>query len=146
MASLITGMKYRRQGWLGAALGELLAEIVTPIPSPVAVVPVPIHRRRLIERGFNQALEIALPVARRLGCRPRDAAVRLRDTPPQTRLRATHRRLNLEACFRWRGSAPARVLIVDDVITTGSTVNSLALTARRAGAEWVAAVAVARAG
>lgn len=145
---LVTGAKFHRQLHYTRALGEML---VLPVldrnaPPPDLLVPVPLHPRRLAERGYNQALEITRPVAEALGMRPSPAlCVRVRHTPEQTGLTATDRRRNLRGAFAVRGDCSgARVAVVDDVITTGSTVAALALALRRAGAARVEAWAVAR--
>ena len=144
---LITGLKYH--GKLGHArvLGQLLTQRLRAgdVPLPEVILPVPLHGRRLCERGFNQAVEIARPVARalRLPLELR-ACRRHRMTSPQSTLPAAQRRTNVHNAFvvtrpvRWR-----RVAIVDDVMTTGHTVAALARCLRRHGVEdiqvWVCA-------
>ncbi|MGM0554136.1 MAG: ComF family protein [Pseudomonadota bacterium] len=118
---------------------------------PDVVVPVPLHPVRLRQRGFNQAQPLAraaadvlgLPVAPRL-------ARRIRATESQQGLGAQARRRNVRDAFAVDASAfagleGARVLLVDDVVTTGATLNSLAATLRAAGARAVEALALARA-
>ncbi|MCC7257195.1 MAG: ComF family protein [Gammaproteobacteria bacterium] len=147
---LITGAKFQRRLHFAQALGELLAAAVGPVAAgpdrPDVIVPVPLHRRRLVERGYNQALEIAAPLADALGLplAPR-LCERRRHTPEQTGLSARARRRNLRGAFAVRGRcAGARIALVDDVITTGSTVTALAQALRAAGAAHVEAWAVAR--
>lgn len=149
---LVTGAKYRRRLQDARFLGELLAESLAVALREAAVepvdlvVPVPLHRRRLGERGYNQALEIARPVATALAVavEPR-ACVRLRATPEQAGLSAAERRRNLRAAFAADSMVRgARVAIVDDVITTGSTVAAVAQSLRRAGAAEIQAWVVAR--
>lgn len=114
---------------------------------PEALIPVPLHRRRLVERGFNQSLELA----RHLGewaCVPvlGERCVRLAHTAAQSGLDARHRRRNVRGVFEARALGGLRhVAIVDDVITTGSTVSEFARTLRRQGVEDVEVWAVARA-
>lgn len=112
----------------------------------VALVPVPLHRSRLRERGYDQALELARPLARRLGLRLCAGGLhRCRDTPPQSRLDAAQRRRNLREAFVWTCAAPppAHAILIDDVMTTGATLHAAALALRRAGAlrvdAWVCA-------
>jgi ComF family protein len=146
---LVFRLKY--QGRLDAArlLGELLAESVTAsrLPRPDCLLPVPLHPERLAERGFNQALELARPVARRLGLPLASGHVwRVRATAPQSGLNARMRRQNLRNAFD-AGSAlrGRRVAIIDDVVTTGSTVAALTRVLRRVGVRRVDVWALARA-
>jgi ComF family protein len=124
---------------------EALAERAS---RPDAILPIPLHRARLARRGYNQALELARPIASLLGLAvlPR-ALVRTRDTAPQTELDADARRRNLRGAFTAEADAIAgrRVLLVDDVVTTGATVREAAATLIRAGAASVAVAAAARA-
>lgn len=112
------------------------------------LVPVPLHPRRLRERGFNQSALLASELGRRTG-RPglRDALVRRRDTLPQAGLSAAQRRRNVRDAFvvRRRGSVTGRVVtLVDDVFTTGATAYACARALRGAGAREVRLVTVAR--
>lgn len=143
----IYALKFAGERKIGRAFGQLLAAAVSAErPRINALVAVPLHRSRLLERGYNQALEIA----RSLACELRlpilrGGIVRRHATPPQTRLRARLRQENLRFAFEAnRDLRNYRIAIVDDVITTGATVNSLALTLRAAGASYVEAWAVAR--
>jgi len=126
------------EGWVRAASHRL------PSPAPDAIVPVPLHGRRLRERGFNPAARLARAVAREIDA-PLDASVlvRVRDTPSQTGLDRRARRANVEDAFACRGLVPARVWLVDDVVTTGATLSACAKVLRRGGAEQVAAICAA---
>lgn len=137
----------------GRVLGELLADHLDRSRSGSAIreaeilVPVPLHPRRLRERGYNQALELALTLRRELKLRLLPAACRrVRATASQTGLRGRARRRNVADAFV---AAPAvagkHVALVDDVITTGSTVAAAAEALYRAGAASVQAWCVARA-
>lgn len=143
--TLVQQLKFRQGLHLARLFAELLAERLADTPRPDCILPVPLHPRRQRERGFNQALEIARPLARRLGCRVDIATcVRARATPPQTQLSAAQRRHNLHDAFRLaRPLADRHIAVLDDVMTTGSTLNTLAGLLRRAGAEridvWVCA-------
>jgi len=143
----IKALKFGRRLWYGPALAQLLGSVLDSLPDDLdAVLPVPLHWRRKWWRGFNQAREIARPVARQLGLPLVGGVRRARPTRAQSGLTATARRQNLRGAFvashanDWR-----HVLIVDDVITTGATVRELARTVSRAGAEKVSVLAVARA-
>lgn len=136
------------------AAGRVLADLVledSRLPALIdgidAVLPLPLHRSRLAERGYNQALELARPLARAFDLPLRqDWLRRVRATAPQTGLDARARRRNLRGAFvadaAMRGQ---RVLLVDDVITTGSSMLEATRACRRAGAIEVRVLAVARA-
>ena len=110
-----------------------------------AVVPVPLHPGRQRRRGYNQSQIAAAVVARELGLPlERSLLWRVRATPPQARLSAQERATNLRGAFVAAGWAPPRLLLVDDVTTTGATFEAGATALRRAGAEAVYALALAR--
>jgi ComF family protein len=129
-------------------LGQLLAESVRHAgePLPEVLVPVPLHRARLAERGYNQALEIARVLGQVLAL-PVDhgCCERILATLPQAGLDEGSRRRNIRGAFSARSHLGWRHLaILDDVVTTGSTVEELARVLYRAGAERIAVWAVAR--
>ena len=117
------------------------------VSAPDLLLPMPLHRRRLAERGFNQSVEIARPLARMLGCRMQTGGVtRVRPTVPQTELDPRDRRKNVRGAFRCELDLTGlRVAVVDDVMTTGATLEELARTLRRAGAADILNLVVARA-
>lgn len=148
---LVQGAKFHRRLHHARALGELLgmALAARPRPPPGAapelLLPVPLHRQRLVERGYNQTLEIARPVAERMGLvLAPSLARRVVATAGQTGLSRAARRRNLRGAFVADGCAGRRVAILDDVITTGSTAAALLRALRRAGAASVEVWAVAR--
>ena len=149
LVELIHRMKYRGQlpvaRILGTLLGRQLASCGTPCVD--AIVPVPLHAGRERQRGYNQAREIAVFAARELRLPVHDRlARRIRATAEQAGLPAALRRRNLQDAFAIRtGPVPARIAIVDDVLTTAATVESLAFALRRAGCRWIEVWAVARA-
>ena len=148
LADAIRRCKYHRQVDLIVVLAELLNSVVDSLPPVDAVVPVPLHVRRLRHRQFNQSLRIAAEVARRLN-RPLwpDALRRNRWTVPQTTLDRAHRQTNVRRAFTVRQPREVvgrRLLLVDDVYTTGATVNECAKTLRAAKASDVYVVTVAR--
>ncbi len=142
---LVQRLKYGCELACASVLGEILAETVAPLPRPDLLVPMPLHPDRLRARGFNQAVELARPVARRLGVALAVAACRrVRDTPAQAGLDLSARRRNVRRAFACHADlAGRRVAIVDDVLTSGATVDALAAALRKAGAAevwaWVAA-------
>ncbi|MBI3343558.1 MAG: ComF family protein [Gammaproteobacteria bacterium] len=146
---LILRLKFQAQLHLARALGELLAEHLKDQMQamPEIIIPVPLHRSRLRERGFNQALEIARPIARGLSI-PVDykSCERVRKTSAQSLLPAAERRKNIKGAFRvTRPIAARHVAILDDVMTTGHTVQELAATLRKAGVERIDVWVLARA-
>lgn len=124
---------------LALAMAGRFAEAIADAPSPEALVPLPLHRSRLRARGFDQTLELARPLARALDLPLRhDLLRRRRATAPQSRLDAAARRRNLRDAFvvdpPARGRRlPAHVVLFDDVMTTGATVQSAAQALLRAG-------------
>ncbi len=162
LSAYLQRLKYARQHRLGRALGLLLARELAGsaneanaivgrttagrVPACDLLVVVPLHPRRLRERTFNQADEIARPIARALGLAQRSAGIRRAIyTGAQTGLARAERLVNLERAFRVRHRLDgARIAIVDDVITTGATLSALAAALKEAGAARVEAWAVAR--
>jgi len=145
---LIQGLKFGSRLAHARLLGALLAERIEPRPNwPEVLLPVPLHPSRYRERGFNQALEIARVVARRHGIPLNyQACRRTRSTEAQARLHADERRKNLRRAFQLTQSPAWRhVAIIDDVVTTGTTVGELAATLRRGGASLIEVWACARA-
>jgi ComF family protein len=148
LADAISRLKYTGSTWLADPLGALLAS-AEPAARPDLVVPVPLHRRRLVERGYNQSALLAARLARRLGAPLEANAIqRIADTPPQAR-QARHERLAaLRGAFAPRSGrrlTGERVLLVDDVVTTTATVRAATRALLRAGAGTVEVVSLARA-
>ena len=143
----IKAYKFRRKLFYAPALAQLLGDVVGQLPADIdAVLPVPLHWRRQWWRGFNQACEIARPVAQQLDVPIIHSVRRRRPTPFQSGLSAKERASNLRDAFVVRGQLSLQhVLIVDDVITTGTTVRRLARIVLHAGVRKVSALAVARA-
>jgi ComF family protein len=142
--------KFRGDLAAGRVLAGLMIErAVDDAPArPDLVVAVPLHLSRLRERGYNQAFELAKPVARALGVPiARDGLARTRATPAQTALDATARRRNLRGAFAvpHGASLPKHVALFDDVVTTGATVRECARVLRRLGVERIDVWALARA-
>ena len=144
--------KYEQRHTLAPRLGGLMRESGAGILGGVdCVVAVPLHRRRQLARGFNQAAELAA----QLGLPVVGALRRIRPTAPQAELPAGRRRVNVRGAFApargfragSRGTAVegACVLLVDDVTTTGATLDACARVLRRAGAREVRALTLARA-
>ena len=149
LIELVHRLKYGGQIAIARILGTVLAHRVAELGPPAvdALVPVPLHPSREARRGYNQAGEIArfageilaLPVLDRV-------ALRVRATEEQAALPAIVRRVNVSGAFEaLAGCVPPAVAIVDDVLTTGSTADALAVALKRAGCRRVEVWAVARA-
>jgi ComF family protein len=150
LRELIHLYKYGRIKTLARPLGALLAAALPRDERFDAVTPVPLHWRRQWQRGFNQSELLARAIARSRGIPFIGALKRVRPTLTQAGLSNTGRRQNVAAAFRLRGGPWARpvegqrILLIDDVMTTGSTAASCALALKRAGAVTVALLTVAR--
>lgn len=154
-------LKYGRLQPAARGLGRLLAEAIAQLageaPSEMLVIPVPLHRRKYAQRGFNQARWLAVEALRvlrnshpqwKLTLAPR-ALMRLRQTESQAGLTPRQRRLNVRGAFSVSDRSKVQdknVLIVDDILTTGATARAAAQALAGAGAEsvWVATLARAR--
>ncbi len=142
---LIQQCKYGGAQELAELFAESLARRLADLPLPDLIVPMPLHPTRLRERGFNQALEIARRLGERLNLPCRHACQRVRDTPPQAGLDLKARKRNLRGAFVCDENLTGkRIALLDDVMTSGSSLNELAQAARRAGAVEVSAWVVAR--
>ena len=109
-----------------------------------AVVPVPLHRSRLRRRGFNQAELLARGVAREINAPVSDTLQVVRRTRDQVELSPAERKANVEGAYSARGRVRGRILLIDDVFTTGATMSACAGTLLRAGAEEVHALSLCR--
>ena len=143
---LVQALKFRGELALAPLLGALLAARLPRGARADFLVPVPLAPARLRERGFNQALEVARAVAAATGCRlaPR-LAERIGNAPPQVDLPLAERARNVRGAFRCAQRLEgAEVAVLDDVMTTGATLEELAATLKQAGAARVVNWVVAR--
>lgn len=146
----ILSLKFHQKLEFAKILGELLAERVARHylgkALPQLLIPVPLHKRRLRERGFNQALEIARPMAKQLRIPLEEYhCTRVVPTPPQSHESAEQRRKNLHQAFRVRQKLSVdHVAIIDDVVTTGSTVSELAVELQKNGVKRVDVCCIVR--
>lgn len=146
---LIHDLKYNSKLYLARPLGDLLAKsiVLKHGDLPDVLLPVPLHPARLRKRGYNQSLEIARPVSQRLGLGIDPHLVsRVRNTDPQTRLAPRHRARNVKHAFKTIKPVKGKcIALIDDVMTTGHTVNAVARVLKAAGAKQVLVWVVARA-
>ena len=147
---VIHALKYHRKRSLGPRLGGLLAAALRDdvrFGRVDLVLPVPLHRARLKQRGYNQSDLLARALAEALGKPvPADVLVRTRNTSDQTKLSAQERRANVAGAFSVRHPekvAGKHLAVVDDVLTTGATLDACSQALLDAGAQSVFAVAVA---
>ena len=136
---IITAIKFHNKLAYTKPLGLLLAQTIQQRVAnlPEIIIPIPLHPKRLKERGYNQALEIARPISRQLGI-PIDyqSCIRLKATPPQTGLKTKQRQQNIKNAFHIQRDFSAKhVALLDDVVTTGSTVMELAKLLKAYGIE-----------
>ncbi len=145
---LVCRFKYRRNLACGQALGKVLLDSIrnSSGPLPQAIVPVPLHRSRLFARSFNQAYVLAHQLSRALEIPVQYALLRrTRRTRAQSGLDSSQRRKNVKGAFSCRRHSVKHVAIVDDVMTTGRTLEECTRSLKRAGAESVTAWVAARA-
>ena len=145
---LVKALKFGSQLTIARLLGEWLGEDLAGRDRalPECIIPVPLHPSRLRERGFNQALELARPVSRRLGIPVLPNSVqRIRRTKPQVELNFNARGGNVRGAFAVNRPLPVHhVALIDDVITTGSTVSEVAQVLGAAGVSEIDIWACAR--
>ncbi len=150
--TLIHELKYQNKRSIGILLGEVIGQLIKNDPDFSAadiLVPVPLHKIRLRERGYNQSELIAKGVSNATGIKViKNLLVRTRNTETQTKLNLEERKENVKDAFFVNGKYKSfvidkKVIIVDDVITTGSTINECAKALAQAGASKVFALSVA---
>lgn len=148
---LLPRFKFHRDLAAGRELAGWMIEALRDVERPDALIAVPLHPRRLRQRGYNQALELARPLARTFDLPILQQVLhRVRDIAPQAGLGALARRRNPRGAFaigrdlRNRAHIPAHVALVDDVMTTGATLYACAKVLRRAGVKRIDAWVMAR--
>jgi ComF family protein len=148
LSTAIMRFKYEGRAELSRTLAPLLLGRMQQLtlPAETVLVPVPLHPRRLATRGYNQAALLAQELAGRgrWACQPRWLR-RARETERQVGKSRTLRLTNAQGAFEQRRPGPAHVVLVDDVVTTGSTVRACAQALADGGATLVAVAALARA-
>ena len=144
---LLPRLKFHADFAAGRVISQCLAQRFADCPRPDAIVPLPLHSGRLRRRGYDQALELAKPLARALRVPLRnDLLIRTRATAAQSTLDAAARKRNLRGAFRVaEGMAlPEHITLFDDVMTTGATLHAAATALRKAGVQRVDAWVCAR--
>ena len=140
-------LKYGRKVAIARTMARYMAPLVSD-SSDAVLVPVPLHRRRLWQRGFNQSALVARELSRRIGAVSDPFVLqRTRPTPPLKGMSAAQRRRTVSGAFRVRDKdrvAGRTIILVDDVLTTGSTADACARALTRAGAARVELVSWAR--
>jgi ComF family protein len=145
LKDLIHLYKYGRIQSLAPRFVELLSAALPLGVAYDAVVPVPLHWRRRWQRGFNQAAQLGKGIAKRRGLRFANLLSRRRWTGSQASLSHSLRQRNVAGAFRLRGNvAGLKILLIDDVMTTGATAGACALILKRAGAASVTLLTLAR--
>ena len=145
---LVHQLKFSEKISFARSIGEmLLLKFLETGEEPDCLLPVPLHDSRLRQRGFNQSIEISRVLTKKTAIPIEfDVVVRHRSTPAQTGLDASQRKRNIKGAFSIEQPLNyGHVLIVDDVMTTGATVNELARVLKKSGVERVGVLSIARA-
>ena len=144
---LIQAYKYHQQLALAPLFGRLMIQSIRAAPRPDVLLPMPLHPERLRQRGFNQALEIAKFVAQDLHLPlATNSAQRIMNTASQATLKWDARKKNMRDAFACSADLQGQhIAVIDDVMTSGATLNALSKALKRAGAQSVSAWVIARA-
>ncbi|HEX5038473.1 MAG TPA: ComF family protein [bacterium] len=149
LLDLVVRLKYRGEERLARLLGDRMATALKDAPSFDVILPVPLHAARLRERGFNQAVLLARRIGKKRGTEVDPFLLKkVRETPAQATLARDERKKNVKGAFLVADAARIagkRVLLVDDVATTGATLNEAAKILITSGAAGVEAAVAARA-
>lgn len=143
---LIADLKYHDKLTLSRFFASQMAEQLKAHTLPQLLIPIPLHSRRLRERGYNQSLELAKQLSQQLHIPVQtNVLTRIRDTQPQASLPFSERRKNMKQAFQINNTyIPSHVALVDDVLTTGHTVDAAAKLLRQAGVNKIEVWTIAR--
>ena len=149
---MLSQLKHAKQLIYGRVLGELLSHYIQDFSYrsselPEVILPIPLHAKRLRKRGFNQAVELALPVSSKVQI-PIDEkhCVRIKATRQQQFLKKSERYSNVQGAFKVVKSLPWKhVAVLDDVVTTGQTMKAFCSVLKKAGVEQIDVWAIAQA-
>ena len=151
LEQIVHWIKYRRGTRLGFSMGVMIGHMLAgtlEACKSALCIPVPLHRTRQRERGFNQSEVLVRGLSSTLGCQVDvTSLIRLRYTATQTRLSGPERRKNVQDAFKVKAPGQIKgrhILLVDDVCTTGATLNSCSCALKESGAETVTGIALAR--
>jgi competence protein ComFC len=152
ISDLIKKLKYSFARELGEVLGEIAGRFFEKAERPefnlpsFTVIPVPLHKKRLNWRGFNQAEIIARYLAEKFGLPFSGYLLRIKYQKPQAKLGEAERKENIKGCFAWSGKNPCgkNILLIDDVATTGSTLDEAAGVLKTAGSKKVWGLVIAK--
>jgi ComF family protein len=134
---MLQRFKYNQRLTMANTFGAFLADSISTRPD--VIIPMPLHPQRLQERGFNQSLEIGRVLAKRLNVSlDLQSCVRIKHAPPQASLPLKQRVKNMRGAFRCDSRLDGlRVALLDDVMTTGASLNALASAVKKAGAAYI---------
>ncbi len=143
---LIVDLKYHDTLALSRFFAAQMAGQLKERALPQLLIPIPLHPRRLRQRGYNQSLELAKQLSKQLTIPVRhDILMRIKDTPPQASLPFSERKNNMKEAFQINSTdIPAHIALIDDVLTTGHTVNVAAKILRKIGVQNIEVWTIAR--
>lgn len=146
ISQLVQHYKYGQQLHLGNLFAKLLQHKLSAHKLPDLIIPMPLHQKRLAERGFNQSLEVAKIVGKALNISlDYTACLRTKYSPPQASLPLRQRATNIKGAFTCTKSLTGlRIALIDDVMTTGASLNALAKAVKTKGASHVECWVIAR--
>ena len=144
-ARIVRGYKYNDKRWLSRFMGDRMAKAAMELGGFDAVCPIPLHKKRRRLRGFDQAELLAKHIAETMDIPFIAGAERTRNTRTQTKLTKSQRKENMDGAFAPKATLSGRVLLIDDVLTTGATAAACAQTLYQAGARCVFLLTFARA-
>ncbi len=144
--AMLQRFKYNQQLAMANTFGTLLASSIKLTIRPDVIIPMPLHPKRLQQRGFNQSLEFSRILAKQFNIRlDHQSCIRTKLAPPQASLPLKARVKNMRGAFRCNSQLKGlRIALVDDVMTTGASLNALASAVKKAGATHVECWVLAR--